>query len=316
MWFSKSIEAVLAESHVDPLQGLTDEEAKIRLEKFGENSLKAKKKKVIFLMFIAQLRDWLIYILLVAVIVTLFLGQYTDATIILLVIMINAVLGVVQQVKAGNAIEALQKLTFHKALVRRNGTVKEIASAKIVPGDILILDAGRFIAADLRLIESANLRIEESALTGESVPTEKDATLIFDNPKTPIGDQNNCAFRSSVVTNGRGVGVVFATGMNTEIGKIAGIINTEVKSKTPLEIRLDKLGKTLGIIAIGICVLIFGIALLQGRELEEMFLMSVSLAVAAIPEGLAAIENCQPLKLWDLLPLFAPTKRAHLPKTK
>jgi Ca2+-transporting ATPase len=289
MWFSKSIEAVLAESHVDPLQGLTDEDVKIRLEKFGENSLKAKKKKGIFLMFVAQLRDWLIYILLVAVIVTLFLGQYTDATIILLVIMINAVLGVVQQVKAGNAIEALQKLTFHKALVRRNGIVKEIASAKIVPGDILILDAGRFIAADIRLIESANLRIEESALTGESVPTEKDATSIFDNPKTPIGDRNNCAFRSSVVTNGRGIGIVVATGMDTEIGKIADIINTEIKSKTPLEIRLDKLGKTLGIIAIGICVLIFGIALLQGRELEEMFLMSVSLAVAAIPEGLAAI---------------------------
>ena len=289
MWFSKSIDDVLNEISVDPLQGLSDKEAVARLETYGPNELKAKKKKSIFLMFVAQLQDWLIYILFAAVIVTLFLGQYTDAVIIVLVITINAVLGVVQQVKAGKAIEALQKLTFPKALVRRNGIVKEIASGKIVPGDILILDAGRFIAADIRLIESANLQIEESALTGESVPSEKDASLIHDDPKTPVGDRANCAFMSTVVTNGRGVGVVVETGMNTEIGQIANIINTEVKAKTPLEIRLDKLGKTLGVIAIGICVVIFIIALLQGRELEEMFLMSVSLAVAAIPEGLAAI---------------------------
>ncbi|MFZ4547026.1 MAG: cation-translocating P-type ATPase [Bacteroidales bacterium] len=289
MWFSKSIESVLTESKVDPVLGLTDDEAKIRLDKFGENKLVAKKKKSIFLMFVAQLRDWLIYILFAAVIVTIFLGQYTDATIIVLVITINALLGVMQQVKAGKAIEALQKLTFPKALIRRSGIVKEIDSVKIVPGDILILDAGRFIGADLRLIESVNLQIEESALTGESAASDKDASLLLDNPKAAIGDRANCAFMSSVVTNGRGVGVVVGTGMNTEIGKIAGIINTEVKAKTPLEIRLDKLGKMLGVIAIGICVVIFFIALLQGRELEEMFLMSVSLAVAAIPEGLAAI---------------------------
>jgi len=289
MWFSKSIEEVLEKLEVNPLQGLSDKEAEVRTEKYGANKLKAKKKKNIFLLFISQLQDWLIYILFAAVITTLFLGQYTDAIIIILVITINAVLGVVQQVKAGKAIEALQKMAFPKALVRRNGVDKEINSAELVPGDILILDAGRFIAADIRLIESANLQIEESALTGESVPSEKDALLIHDDPKTPVGDRANCAFMSTVVTNGRGVGVVVETGMNTEIGKIATIINTEVKAKTPLEIRLDKLGKTLGAIAIGICVVIFIIALLQGRELQEMFLMSVSLAVAAIPEGLAAI---------------------------
>jgi len=289
MWYSKSIEEVLEEIKSDPLKGLSDEEAGARLEKYGPNKLKAKKKKSILLLFVAQLRDWLIYILFVAVIITLFLGHYTDAVIILLVITINALLGVVQQVKAGKAIDALQKMTFPKALVRRNGIVKEIDSGKVVPGDILILDAGRIIAADIRLIESANLQIEESALTGESVPSEKDASLIHDDPKTPVGDRANCAFMSTVVTNGRGVGVVVETGMNTEIGEIANIINTEVKAKTPLELRLDKLGKTLGAIAIGICVVIFFIALLQGRELEEMFLMSVSLAVAAIPEGLAAI---------------------------
>ena len=289
MWFSKSIEEVLSGINVDPLKGLSDDEAKNRLETHGPNKLQAKKKKSIFLMFIAQLQDWLIYILFAAVIITLFLGQYTDSVIIILVITINAILGVVQQVKAGKAIEALQKMAIPKALVRRDGTVKEIDSWRVAPGDILILDAGRFIAADIRLIESANLQIEESALTGESVPSEKDASLIHNDPKTSVGDRANCAFMSTIVTKGRGVGVVVETGMNTEIGKIANIINTEVKAKTPLEIRLDKLGKTLGTIAVGICVVIFIIALLQGRQLEEMFLMSVSLAVAAIPEGLAAI---------------------------
>jgi Ca2+-transporting ATPase len=289
MWFSESIAEVLTGINVDPSKGLSDEEASARLEIYGHNKLKAKKKKSIFLMFLAQLQDWLIYILFAAVIITFFLGQYTDAIIIILVITINAVLGVVQQVKAGKAIEALQKMAIPKALVLRDGITKEIFSWKVVPGDILILDAGRFIAADVRLIESANLQIEESALTGESVPSEKDASIILNDPKTPVGDRANCAFMSTLVTNGRGIGVVVETGMNTEIGEIANIINTEVKAKTPLEIRLDKLGKTLGAIAIGICILIFIIALLQGRELEEMFLMSVSLAVAAIPEGLAAI---------------------------
>lgn len=289
LWFSKSIEEVLAKIKVDPSKGLSDSEAKTRLGTYGPNKLQAKKKKSIFRMFIAQLQDWLIYILFAAVIITIYLGQYTDSVIIILVIAINAILGVVQQFKAGKAIDALQKMAFPKALILRNGVVNEISSWKVVPGDILILDAGRFIAADIRLIESANLQIDESALTGESVPSEKDATLIHDDPNTPIGDRANSAFMTTVVTNGRGIGVVIGTGMQTEIGQIADIINTEVKSKTPLEIRLDKLGKTLGVIAIGICVVIFIIALLQGRRLEEMFLMSVSLAVAAIPEGLAAI---------------------------
>jgi P-type Ca2+ transporter type 2C len=289
MWFSKSIEEVLKETRVDPGQGLTEEEAKSRLEQFGANKLRTKKKKSIVKLFFLQLRDWLIYILIVAVIITLFLGEYVDATIIVLVIVTNAVLGVVQQVKAGRAIEALRKMSHPKALARRNGSVREVDSWKVVPGDILILDAGRYIAADIRLIESANLRIEESALTGESVPAEKEASLIHDDPKTPLGDRANSAFMSTLVTSGRGVGVVVETGMNTEIGKIARIIDTEKKAKTPLEIRLNKLGKTIGKAAIGICLLIFIIALLQGRNLADMFLMSVSLAVAAIPEGLAAI---------------------------
>jgi P-type Ca2+ transporter type 2C len=289
MWFSKSKEEVLKEVNVDSLQGLSEEEAKVRLEKYGANKLLGKKKKGVIQLFIAQLQQWLIYVLFAAVVITLFMGEYIDATIIILVIITNAVLGVVQEVKAGKAIEALQKMTYPKALVRRNGEVKEVDSEKIVPGDILIIDAGRFIAADIRLIESVNLQIDESALTGESVPSGKDASHIYSDSKTSLGDRSNIAFMSTLVTYGRGVGVVVETGMNTEVGKIANSINSEKKSKTPLEVRLDKLGKTLGLFAIGICVLIFIIALLQGRDIAEMFLISVSLAVAAIPEGLAAI---------------------------
>jgi len=289
IWFSKSKEDVLKELNVDLVKGLSEEEAITRLKEYGANKLQAEKKKSIFLMFFEQLKNWLIYILLGAVVITLFMGEYVDAVIIILVITINALLGVFQELKAGKAIEALQKLTHPKALVRRNGTANEIDSEKIVPGDILILDAGRIISADIRMVESINLQVDESSLTGESVPSEKDASLILTDPKTDLGDQANLCFMSTAITSGRGIGVTVGTGMNTEIGKIASIINSEVKSKTPLEIRLDKLGKTLGIVAIVICLLIFVIAMIQGRDLTEMFLMSISLAVAAIPEGLAAI---------------------------
>lgn len=289
MWFSKSVNEVLKELEVAPDKGLSEAEAKVRLVKYGPNKLKSKKKKSILQLFIAQLKDWLIYVLVVAVIITLVMGEYIDSTIILAVIILNAVLGVVQEVKAGNAIEALQKIASPKALVRRDGVVKEIDSETVVPGDILILDAGRYISADVRLVESANLKIEESALTGESVPSDKDATLNYTDLQTPLGDRDNCAYMSTLVTYGRGVGVAVGTGMHTEVGKIASIIGSEEEPRTPLEIRLNDLGKLLGKFAIAICVLIFIIAYLQGRDLSEMFLISVSLAVASIPEGLAAI---------------------------
>lgn len=288
IWHSISKEEVLDKLKVDPQVGLTEEEAKKRLEEYGPNKLKGQKKKSILRLFLAQLKDWLIYVLFAAVIITLFMGEYIDAVIILMVIVLNAVLGVVQEVKAGNAIEALQKMSSPKALVRRNGEVREIDSENLVPGDILILDAGRYIAADIRLIETANLQVEESAMTGESVPSEKDASLILD-PKTPLGDRENLAFMTSLVSYGRGVGVVTGTGMNTEVGKIAHIIEGEVTERTPLEKRLNELGKVLGKLAIGICLFIFIISMIQGRDLAEMFLTSVSLAVASIPEGLAAI---------------------------
>ncbi|GAA4294309.1 cation-translocating P-type ATPase [Anaerocolumna aminovalerica] len=289
MWFSKSKDDVTKELNVNPSTGLTTQEAKARLEKYGLNKLKGKPKKSLISLFFAQLKDMLIYVLLAAAVITIFIGEYVDSIIILLVVLINAVIGVVQEAKAEKAVEALQKMTTPKSLVRRDGEVKEINSEEVVPGDIVILDAGRFIPADLRLLESANLQIEESALTGESVPSNKDADDIHEDPKTPIGDKSNMAFMSTLVTYGRGEGIVVATAMETEIGTIAKILDEDNDELTPLQKRLEELGKVLGYLCIGICVLIFGIALLQGRDLFEMFLTAISLAVAAIPEGLAAI---------------------------
>ncbi|MDU2658056.1 MAG: cation-translocating P-type ATPase, partial [Clostridium perfringens] len=195
---------------------------------------------------------------------------------------------VIQESKAEKALDALKELSTPKALVKRDGSLKEILSEDIVPGDIVIIDAGRYIPGDLRLIDTANLKIEESAFTGESVPSEKDASFLPDK-EIPIGDQNNMAFMSTLATYGRGVGVVVGTGMNTEIGKIAKMIEQEENDETPLQKKLSELGKILGFLAVGICILIFIISFFQGRDLLEMFLTSISLAVAAIPEGLPAI---------------------------
>lgn len=289
MWFSKSQEEVLKELNVNSKTGLSTAEANARLEKYGENKLKGKPKKSLISLFFAQLKDMLIYVLLGAAVITIVIGEYVDAIIILLVVVLNAVIGVFQEYKAEKAIEALQKMTTPKALIRRDGEVKEIKSEEIVPGDIIVLDAGRFIPADIRLIESANLQIEESALTGESVPSEKNANDIHEDPKTPIGDKSNMAFMSTLTTYGRGEGVVVGTAMETEIGKIAKILDENIEEMTPLQKRLDELGRILGFLAIGICALIFVIALFQKRDLFEMFLTAISLAVAAIPEGLPAI---------------------------
>ena len=289
MWFSQSIETVLQAQSVNPAIGLSEEDALLRLEQYGKNELKGKPKKSLFALFLAQLQDMLIYVLFGAAAITVFIGNYVDSVIILSVVVLNAVIGVAQEYKAGKAMEALQKMTSPKTLLRRGGAVKEVNSAEIVPGDIVLLEAGRTIPADLRLIESANLQIEESALTGESVPSDKNAKALFDVPKVAIGDQTNMAFMSTLVTYGRGEGVVIATAMDTEIGRIAKILDEEHEEMTPLQKRLEELGKVLGFVAIGICALIFLLALWQGRDIFETFLTSISLAVAAIPEGLAAI---------------------------
>lgn len=289
MWYTKSVDDVLNELSVDRSQGLSEEEAKIRLQKDGLNKLTTKKKDSILRLFILQLKDWLIYVLFAAVIITIIMGEYIDAVIISLVIIVNAGLGVIQQVKAGNAIDALRKMFQPKAVVLRNGVVSNIESENVVTGDILILTAGQYVSADCRLIETLNLQVEESALTGESVPSVKDAFYISKDQDTPLGDRMNSAFMSTLVSSGRGVGVVTGTGMNTQIGLIAESIDTSEKTKTPLELRLEELGKVIGKFALGICVIIFLVSLVQGRDIAEMFLISVSLAVAAIPEGLAAI---------------------------
>ena len=289
MWFSKSAEEVLQEFKVDPGRGLTAEAVNAQRAIHGENKLKGKPKKSLVSMFISQLKNMLIYVLLGAAAITIIIHEYIDALIILLVIILNALIGVVQEYKAEKSIQALQKMTAPKAIVRRNGKTEEINSDEIVPGDIVILDVGRFVPADIRLIESANLQIEESALTGESVPAEKDARAIHQDPKIPLGDQSNIAFMSTMVTYGRGEGVVVATAMNTEMGKIARILDEDDEKLTPLQRRLEELGKVLGFLAISVCVLIFIITYFQNRDLYEILLTAISLAVAAIPEGLAAI---------------------------
>lgn len=288
MWYKKSKNEILKELDVDEKNGLSSHEALRRLEKYDKNKLVTKKKKTLFKQFLSQLKDVMIYILIIAAIISAFLGEISDALIILLVIVINAVIGVVQESKAEKALDALKELSTPKALVKRDGSLKEILSEDIVPGDIVIIDAGRYIPGDLRLIDTANLKIEESAFTGESVPSEKDASFLPDK-EIPIGDQNNMAFMSTLATYGRGVGVVVGTGMNTEIGKIAKMIEQEENDETPLQKKLSELGKILGFLAVGICILIFIISFFQGRDLLEMFLTSISLAVAAIPEGLPAI---------------------------
>lgn len=289
MWFSKSQSQVLKELNVNSATGLSSAEAKARLEKYGQNKLKGKPKKSFVALFFAQLQDMLIYVLLGAAVITVFINEYVDAIIILLVVLINAAIGVFQEFKAEKAVEALQQMTTPRSLVRRDSEVKEINSEELVPGDIIIIDAGRYIPADLRLIESANLQIEESALTGESVPSSKDASLSFEDPKTPIGDKSNMAFMSTLATYGRGEGVIVATAMETEIGKIAKILDEDNDELTPLQKRLEELGKTLGFMAMGVCAFIFIIAVFQKRDLFDMFVTAISLAVAAIPEGLAAI---------------------------
>ncbi|AWZ49217.1 ATPase [Clostridiaceae bacterium 14S0207] len=289
MWFYKDNSDVLNELNVNPKTGLNSEEAKNRLQKYGPNKLTGKKQKTMLQLFFLQLNDILIYILIGAAIISAFLGEVSDSIVIGIVILVNAIVGVVQESKAEKALEALKEMSTPKAIVKRDSSLIELPSEQVVPGDIIVLDAGRYIPCDLRLIESANLQIEESALTGESVPVEKNNDTITTGEDTPLGDQKNMAFMSTLVTHGRGIGVAVETGMNTEIGKIAKMLDEDNNDETPLQKKLGELGKTLGIGALVICVIMLGVGLFQGRNILEMFLTAISLAVAAIPEGLPAI---------------------------
>lgn len=268
--------------------GLSSELAQKRLEENGENILKEQKAKTPLGMFLSQLNDPMIYILFAASIISFALKEISDAIIILIVILINAMIGMLQEGKAQKALEALKKLSSPVALVKRDNKILELPAASLVVGDVVLLEAGRQIPADLRLTMTASLKVEEAALTGESVPVEKDASFLCEN-KTALADKKNMAYMTTNVSYGRGEGIVVATGMDTEIGKIATMINDTKEEMTPLQKRLADLGKLLGIIAIVLCVALFVVALIQKRDIPEMLITAISLAVAAVPEGLPAI---------------------------
>jgi len=270
------------------INGLSETEASQRLLSFGRNELQEGRKKTLLGMFIEQFKSVMVLILILAAVISGFLGELTDTAIIMAVVILNAVLGIVQESKAEKALAALKQMSKPFAKVRRGGEVKQIKTEDIVPGDIVIIEAGDYIPADMRLIDSASLKIEEAALTGESVPVEKFIEAI-DKEDLVIGDRRNMAYLGSSVTYGRGIGVVTGTGMNTEVGKIAGYIAGDNVEETPLQKKLSEMGKYLSIGVVIIAVIIFIAGALQGRPYLEMFLTSVSLAVAAIPEGLPAI---------------------------
>ena len=294
-WFAKDVNEVEQKLGTDLKKGLSSDEVVKRQEKYGFNELKAAKKKTLLQRFLDQFKDFSIIVLIIAAIVSGAVGiangeGVTDTIIIMIVVIVNAIIGVSQEAKAEKSLEALQKLTDHAAKVIRNENITVISAKELVPGDIVVLDTGDYIPADLRVIEAVNLKAQESSLTGESVPVEKNIEKI-ENNEVGIGDRVNMLFSSSLVTYGRGKGIVVETGMTTEVGKIAGMINDVEKQETPRQTKLNKLGKTLGIVALAICVFIFIVGLIQGKEPIGMFMTAVSLAVAAIPEGLAAVST-------------------------
>jgi len=268
--------------------GLSDNEAGIRIQYSGRNELDETKKKTLFSMFIDQFKNIMIIILLVAAGISVLMHETTDAIIIAVVVLINAVLGIVQESKAEKALEALKKMSTPYVKVRRDKQIKQIKTEEIVPGDIVLLEAGDFVPADMRILKSASLRIEEAALTGESVPVEKISSKIVEHGLV-IGDRKNMAYSGSSVTYGRGEGVIVSTGMNTEVGKIATHISNSESEETPLQKKLTEMSKYLTVGIVGIAIIIFIVGVLQGRNYFEMFLTAVSLAVAAIPEGLPAV---------------------------
>ena len=287
-WYNQSSDEVLKNLSTTKERGLTEEEAKKRLEEYGENALEAEKKKSFGEKLKEQFFDPMIIILIAAALVSIFVGEGLDAGIIIAIVIVNAFLSIYQEGKAEEAIAALQKMSSPKAKVIRDGDHEEVESNKLVPGDIIVLETGDIVPADLRLIESSNLKIDESSLTGESVAVEKHFDQVYDG-KMEIGDRENLAYSSTIVTYGRGMGVVIETGHKTEIGKIATSIATVGDEQTPLQRKLAKLSKTLGILVIVICAVVMGVGLLYKHNPLDMFMTAISLAVAAVPEGLPAI---------------------------
>lgn len=288
MFEQKTIQETESALRTDVVRGLTQQEAEKRLLAEGENQLAEAAQSGLVERFFEQLNDPLIYVLLAAAAISLLLGEAGDAVIIIVVVLVNAAVGMIQEGKARRALLALKQLTSPHTVVVRAGKPMEIPAAKLVRGDVVCLEAGRQVPADLRLVETIGAKVEESALTGESVPVDKNALFVA-RRELPVGDRQNMAYMSTVVTAGRLRGVVAATGMHTEIGRIASMINEAPQELTPLQKRLADLGKLLSILSVLLCVALFVVAVLQHRDIVEMFITAISLAVAAVPEGLPAV---------------------------
>lgn len=294
MWYTLSTKEVEEQMQTNIEFGLNEKQVEDKQNKFGLNKLEEKKRESIVIKFIKQFNDFMIIILIIASIISAVVARlegsndYFDSIIIIAIVVFNAIMGLVQEAKAEKSLEALKKMTAPTCRVKRNGKISTIKSEQIVPGDIVLLEAGNYVPADCRLISSSNLKIEESSLTGETVPVLKEANSIL-KEKTALGDMVNMAFSTTIVVNGHGEAIVTDIGMNTKVGKIAKMIITNEAPETPIQKKLGEVGKSLGIACLGICLLIFVIGLLKKIEPIEMFMTSVGLAVAAIPEGLPAI---------------------------
>jgi Ca2+-transporting ATPase len=286
-WHTRSIDEVHAALDVG-WEGLSEAEAARRLETYGPNELVEKKGNSALAILFAQFTNVMVVVLIVAAIVSGITGDLKDTAVIGVILVLNAVLGFVQEFRAEKAMAALRALATPLVRVTRGGNVHELSARELVPGDILHLETGCQVGADARLIEAANLRVEEAALTGESVPVEKQIDSINDE-NAPLGDRRSMVFAGTAVTYGRGLAIVTATGMKTELGRIADMLQSGEEKQTPLQARLAHLGKWLAGLALGVCVLVFLVGLIRGEEIKELFLTAISLAVAAIPESLPAI---------------------------
>lgn len=287
-WYKQEKEEVLKNLGTSIEKGLTDLEVEKRLERYGANELMEKPRDSFLSKLINQFSDFLVLILIVAAMFSMFIGETRDSIVIISIILVNALLGIYQEGKAEKALEALQQMTSPTAKVIRNKHLDVIPTSNLVPGDVVVLESGDIVPADIRLIESSNLKVDEASLTGESLPVEKNSNRVYKND-IPLGDRENMSFMSTIVTYGRTKGIVVETGHGTEIGKIATQIQSFDEELTPLQKKLNDLGKYLGIITIIVCIIVFLVGILQGRKVMEMFMVAISLAVAAIPEGLPAI---------------------------
>ncbi len=295
MWHTKNIKEIEKELRTNIKTGLGDKDVQIRQDEFGKNRIEEGKKESLLVKFLNQFKDFMIIILIIAAIISAVVsyiegtGDYFDSIIIIAIVVFNGIMGLIQEAKAEKSIEALKKMSAPVAKVRRNGNVLTVNGEDIVPGDIVILETGCYVPADIRLINTYNLKVEESSLTGETEAVEKDENVVFNNQKIPLGDMKNMVFAGTAVVNGHAEGIVTNIGMNTEVGKIASMIITNEAPQTPIQKKLSEVGKVLGIACVVICALIFVIGVIKKISVVEMFMTSVGLAVAAIPEGLPAI---------------------------